>query len=94
MGKGLHNLGDIKMRRILQEEIEKVEPDKYEAILLGYGLCNNGTLDLRAAVPVVIPKAHDCITLLLGSKEKYREYFDQNPGTQSLSENPPRLRRA
>ncbi len=27
-----------------------------------------------------MPRAHDCITLLLRSKERYREYFDANPG--------------
>ena len=85
MGKGLHNLCDGKMRELLQVEIDKVEPGKYEAILLGYGLCNNGTRDLHASIPLVIPKAHDCITCFLGSKEKYRNFFDDNPGTYYLS---------
>lgn len=85
MGKGLHNLGDVRMRQLLQEEIGKVEADKYDAILLGYGLCNNGIIGLRAALPLVAPRAHDCITLLLGSKEKYREYFNRNPGTRYQS---------
>ncbi len=26
-------------------------------------------------------RGHDCITFLLGSKKRYQEYFDQNPGT-------------
>jgi hypothetical protein len=30
---------------------------------------------------LVIPKAHDCITMFLGSKERYRTYFDAHPGT-------------
>ena len=29
----------------------------------------------------MIPRAHDCITLFLGSKERYREYFQANPGS-------------
>jgi Protein of unknown function (DUF1638) len=54
----------------------------YSAILLGYGLCGNGLNGLRAvAIPLVIPRAHDCIALLFGSRQKYREYFEQNPGT-------------
>ena len=85
MGKGLHNLTDGKMRWNLQTEIDKVDPQNYDAILLGYGLCNNGTRDLHASIPLVIPKAHDCISLLLGSKEKYRAYFDKNPGTYYFS---------
>jgi hypothetical protein len=32
-------------------------------------------------VPVVIARAHDCIALLMGSREKYKEYFNANPGT-------------
>lgn len=73
------------MRELLQAEIDKVEVEKYDAILLGYGLCNNGTRDLQAKIPLVIPKAHDCITLLLGSKDAYRSFFDKNPGTYYLS---------
>ena len=85
MGKGLHNLTDGKMRGNLQSEIDKVDAKSYDAILLGYGLCNNGTRHLHASIPLVIPKAHDCISLLLGSKEKYQEYFDKNPGTYYFS---------
>jgi hypothetical protein len=27
-----------------------------------------------------VPRGHDCITLLLGSKDKYQEYFDSHRG--------------
>jgi hypothetical protein len=79
--KGLHDMGEKKMTSRLQEVINQVEPSKYEAILLGYGLCSNGIRGLRAPLPMVIIRAHDCITLLLGSKEKYKTYFEENPGT-------------
>ncbi len=80
--KGLHDIGQEEMSRTLQGEIDQVSKDKYEAILLGYGLCNNGVTGLTAGrVPLIVPRAHDCITLLLGSKERYREYFDAHPGT-------------
>lgn len=79
--KGLHDIGAPKMCAKLQAEIDAVDCSRYDAILLGYGLCNNGTIGLRAPVPIVIPRAHDCITLLMGSKERYRRYFDANPGT-------------
>lgn len=52
----------------------------YDASLLGYGLCSNGIVGLSAAIPVVVPRGHDCITLLLGSKQKYQEYFDAHRG--------------
>ena len=35
---------------------------------------------LSPKIPVVIPRAHDCMTLLLGSKEKFKEYFDTHRG--------------
>lgn len=81
MPKGLHDIGESKMREKLQHEIDKTDTNKYSAILLCYGLCNNGVRNLCAKIPIVIPRAHDCITLLLGSKKRYKEYFDDNPGT-------------
>jgi hypothetical protein len=58
------------------------DPGKYRAILLGYGRCSDGLAGLRArTVPLAIPRAHDCITLLLGSREAYRQEFEQQPGT-------------
>ena len=79
--KGLHNIGCAGMRERLQAAIDRVEAG-FDAILLGYGLCNNGLAGLRArAVPLVVPRAHDCITVLLGSKERYLDYFERNPGT-------------
>ena len=83
MPKNLHDIGKEKMSAALQEEIDKIDDtsNRYEAILLCYGLCNYGIAGLHSKIPLVIPKAHDCITLLLGSKEKYKEYFNNNPGT-------------
>jgi hypothetical protein len=53
-----------------------------DAVLLGYALCNNMLVGLTARdIPLVIPKAHDCITFFLGSKERYAEVFQQTPGT-------------
>ena len=81
MPKGLHDIGEEKMRSRLQEEINKTDPEKYEAILLGYGLCNNGVRGLTCPVKTVIFRAHDCIAILIGSRKRYKEYFDKNPGT-------------
>jgi hypothetical protein len=80
--KGLHDVGEKEMSSALQKEIDSAEEGRTEAILLGYALCNNGIRGLRAnKVPIVVPRAHDCITLLLGSKERYKEYFNANLGT-------------
>lgn len=75
MPKGLHDIGSHEMRKKLQHEIDIVDEEKYDAILLAYALCNNGIVGLRSKLPLVIPKAHDCITLLMGSREKYNAYF-------------------
>ena len=53
----------------------------FDAILLGYGLCSNATTGLTAKKHrLVIPRAHDCITLFMGSKEQYARYFNEIPG--------------
>ena len=39
-------------------------------------------MGLRAgSIPLVVPRAHDCITLFLGDKDRYAVYFRENPGT-------------
>jgi hypothetical protein len=78
--QGLHDVGEDKMSSSLQREIDTIDPEKYEAILLAYGLCNHGIRNLHAKIPLVVPRAHDCITLLMGSKETYMTYFHDNPG--------------
>jgi len=82
MEQGLHDEPD-RLRREVQKALERtldVQGRPYDASLLGYGLCSNGVVGLSASIPVVIPRAHDCITVLLGSKERYQEYFDSHRG--------------
>ena len=78
--KGLHDIGSEKMSFKLQEEINKSQVGCYDAILLAYALCNNGIVGLRSETKLVVPKAHDCITLLMGSRSKYKEYHSNNSG--------------
>jgi hypothetical protein len=82
MPQGLHDEPD-RLRREVQKALERtqdIQGRPYDASLLGYGLCSNGVAGLGAEIPVVIPRAHDCITLLLGSKDRYQEYFDSHRG--------------
>ncbi len=66
----------------IQQRIDAVPAGKYDAIVLGYGLCSHLLAGLTTAhTPLVMPRAHDCITLFLGSKQRYQEFFDANPGT-------------
>ncbi|MFA5561341.1 MAG: DUF1638 domain-containing protein [Eubacteriales bacterium] len=82
--QGFHNT-PARLRELLQAEIDAIDAEcdthskemYFDAILLGYGLCSNGIVGLHSARhTLVVPRAHDCITLLLGSKERYRDYFD------------------
>ncbi len=79
--KGLHDIGCVGMLERMQGTLDKVDESRYEAVLFGYGLCNNGLAGLRArSIPMVVPRAHDCITVFLGSKERYLDYFNNHPG--------------
>lgn len=95
LNQGLHNTPD-KLRESVQVEIDKANNGfpynyyntcpNYDYIILGYGLCSNGIVGLTSKnIPMVIPKAHDCITFLLGSKEKYKSNFEKYPGTYWFS---------
>ncbi len=82
MPKGLHDIGCAGMLERLQGALDRVDESKYEAVLFAYGLCNNGIAGLSArSIPLVVPRAHDCITLFFGSSARYLEYFNSHPGT-------------
>ena len=69
------------MRTRLQAAIDRVDEQQYDALLLGYGLCNNGVVGLAAkSIPLVVPRGHDCITVFLGSAARYMDYFQSHPG--------------
>ena len=79
--KGLHDIGQAGMSAKIAETLAAVHPSTYDAILLGYGLCSNGLVGLTARqIPLVIPRAHDCVTLFLGNKERYLAYFHSHTG--------------
>lgn len=79
--KGLH-LKPADLRAHLQAEVDAAEGQGYDYILFGYGLCGQGTAGLVArSIPLVIPRAHDCITLFLGSRQRYQQEFSDHPGT-------------
>jgi hypothetical protein len=77
--QGYHS--DVEVgRREIQRRIEA--STGYDAVILGYGLCNNMLAGIRAAdTTMIVARAHDCITWFMGSKERYRHEFDSNPGT-------------
>jgi hypothetical protein len=81
LSKGLHDIGAAGMSARLTEALAAVDKEKYDAVLFGYALCSNGLVGLTApSIPLVVPRAHDCITLFLGNKERYLDYFQSHPG--------------
>lgn len=70
------------LRGVLQAKIDAVRLVEYDAVVLGYGLCGKATYGLTAReTPLVVAKAHDCITLFLGSRARYTDQFENQPGT-------------
>jgi hypothetical protein len=84
--QGLHDVEKPGMARELQKRVDAADPGLYTAVALAYALCNNGIVGLSArSTPLVVPRAHDCITLLLGSRARYDAVFGAEPGTYFLS---------
>jgi hypothetical protein len=84
--KGLHDIGCVSMCARLQTAVDAVDTSRYDAILLGYALCNNGIAGLRApSIPLVVARGHDCMTLFFGSRDRYLQYFNDHPGTYFLT---------
>ncbi|MCC7353684.1 MAG: DUF1638 domain-containing protein, partial [Anaerolineae bacterium] len=78
---GLHNKpSDLQAR--LQGQIDAASGQGYDAIVMAYGLCGKATDGLVARdTPLVIPRAHDCITLFLGDRQRYKDEFERCAGT-------------
>lgn len=86
--RGLHDTPDA-LRAEIQRQIDDISQGKSstsitrpDAICLGYALCGNSLAGVVARdIPLVLPRAHDCITLYLGSRTRYQEEFTGHPGT-------------
>lgn len=71
-----------ELARILAEEV----PADSSAVVFGFGLCGGALAGLRAPhVPLVIPRSHDCIPLLIGSRAEYERELGREKGTFFLS---------
>lgn len=83
---GLHDQPDI-LRREVQATIDRMEAlPEIKTILLLYGVCGNGLIGVKASrCRLVLPRAHDCISILLGCPEKHQAVLADNPGTYFYS---------
>lgn len=71
-----------RLRTLLQESIDRLdEAMEAEIGILVYGLCGLGLHGLTArSKPLVLPRAHDCFTLYLGSSQRYLQAMQDTPG--------------
>ncbi len=77
--QGLH-VDPRDLRQKVRAAISEASVKDYDAVLLGYGLCSGGLSGVEAGnMKLVIPKAHDCITLLLGDREKHARFTSERP---------------
>lgn len=66
------------LAQLLQEKIDAIT-DAQEIIVL-YGLCGNAILPLRSrGIPLRILRVHDCLSVLLGSRERFTALFSMRP---------------
>lgn len=83
MDYGLHRV-PANLTWSVQEVIDSIEQPSL--VVLGYGLCGNGLDGIKAGKhTLLIPRADDCIAILLGSYKKYIQEFEAHPGTYYLT---------
>jgi len=83
---GLHDFPD-NLRSELTSALQAIEEDpEIETVLLAYGRCGNGLVGLRAGrARLVLPQAHDCLSILLGGREEHDAALRETPGTYFYS---------
>ena len=73
------------LRTRIQEAIDRTETadNQYDAIVLGFGLCGNSIAGIKArGLKLIVPRAHDCCTVFLGSREKFVHNFKDRLSAQ------------
>ena len=73
------------MAGLVQEQVDQAAAYA-ERIVLGYGLCSNGIVGVKAREQgLIVPKCHDCIGFFLGSPAAHKKVFEERPGTYYLT---------
>ena len=81
---GLH-VNPKRLQSALQENID-ASAKSFNTILLGYGLCSQAVVGIRANnCTLVVPKVDDCIAIFLGSDKAYKKQYRAEPGTYYLT---------
>ncbi len=79
---GLHD-NPPELRRQLVQTISKLEADpELETVLFLYGWCGGGLEGLSSRrLHLVVPKAHDCISIMLGGRRAHEQFINESPGS-------------
>ncbi|MCD8018121.1 MAG: DUF1638 domain-containing protein [Clostridiales bacterium] len=82
---GMHHTRD-RLQEAVRGEMRRLDDLHIDRLLLCFGLCGNMADDLETGdYETVMPKTHDCITLLLGSAERRNE-LDKKQRSYYLTE--------
>lgn len=66
----------VTLGKEIQNRIDDASEGGYDRILLLYGLCGNALDGITArSLPVTLIRAHDCCTIFLGGRERFKEHF-------------------
>ncbi len=86
MEMGLHDQPEFLHKELLKR-IAACEGKHYAAILLLFGLCSRSTAGLTPPSDsrLIVPKAHDCVTLFLGSVQRFQAEHQAEAGTYWFS---------
>jgi uncharacterized protein DUF1638 len=84
LDQGLHRTPQ-NMAGLVQRNVDQAAKFA-DRIVLGYGLCSNGIVGVKAREQgLITPRSHDCISLFLGSSCAYKDIFENAPGTYFLT---------
>jgi hypothetical protein len=80
---GLH-LYPKKLHKELQNILDRSLG--YSKIILAFGLCGGAARSIKSSdSPLIIPRVHDCLPILLGSKKIYEYFSNEEKGTFYLT---------
>lgn len=69
---GLH-IRPERLREAIQHDLDRIE--NVDVVLMGYGFCGKGLVGIKSdRFKIVVPRVHDCISLLLGSTATRNQY--------------------
>lgn len=79
---GIHGDTSSNARAVIQEAVDQANPQQYDVVMIAYGLCNYGVRGLQArSLPLILPRHFDCISLLLNSRDRYKQLLHEEPNT-------------